>query len=124
MSDMAYKTVLRAVLPVSSDKEHLAWMREHVGEPVDEWDDDDEPWFTYCRRGEFEKPYLKECSWGETYGVELVLMESVETAGDLVLSVEELAGYIAYLRSLVGWATPIKLVSYSWYTGVDEPICW
>lgn len=117
---MEYKTVLRARLPeISSDEDHLAWMREHVGPPAE-----DEPgWWTY-RRDWKGAPYLKEVSWNGAYGVELVLMHVVEELDEgLAVTVGELMDHVAHLRGLVG-DSPIKLFSYGWYNGVDEPIEW
>jgi hypothetical protein len=122
---MEYKTALRAALSdIRSDAEHLAWMREHVGEPVEvDEEDADDLWFSYRRRP-FDEPYLKDCCWRGVYGVELVLLHDVEDpSGQLALTVDELLEHVERLRRLVG-DSPIKLFSYSWYNGGDEPISW
>jgi glycosyltransferase A (GT-A) superfamily protein (DUF2064 family) len=119
MSTMAYKAVLRARLPgVTNVVEHLAWMREHVGEPVEL----DGGWFTYGRE-RWEGPYFKECSWGNARGVELVLMESQDEMEEGInVPVEDLLRDIEHLRDMA--CSPVRFFVYSWYTGVDEPIEW
>lgn len=120
MSDMEYKTVLRAKIPsVGSREEHLAWMLEHVGKPEESGDG----WFTYGQP-EGSDPYFRECSWGSDYGFELVLMHSCEEQNDVVIDIEDLLKHVEEMRRLVGEGVPIRLVSYGWYNGVDEPICW
>lgn len=141
MSQMEFKMVLRICNEnISSKREHLKWMREHIGaEPTwiegEDSDDDMEFNFSYQRLNEDgtrkqhtsqDEPYFAAVDDGELYGVDLVL---VHTVGEFPLEVFDVRDLAERHLSTIANRTGIDVehfqyAVYGWHNSGDEPIKW
>ena len=133
MSETEYKTVLRFQIPALDQKgypEVLEYFRSRLGEPedIDEWEGEIE-YFSYPREA-LMRPVCRNKQWG----VEAVLVHtryrdtfgySPQLCKNQGVSLAELQKFGEEF-SKIGFdekdIATMKLYSYSWYNGGDDPV--
>jgi hypothetical protein len=126
MSFTEYKTVVRAKIKElngADTRTALDFFKERIGEPeeIDEFDGEIE-WFRYKDDAGCFTPVSRNKEWG----IDFVIAHSNAYNGDpqdVNLSLEEIEEYMKRLVLRIGVnLSDCRLVIYSWYNGVDEPI--